>query len=81
MVATRPDNPVPVSHEERVCAFLASVPPQRKRRLEAKFPLIGDQPDVDVEFCDPAVFELFEATGLPVHQSPLRSVPDYLEEA
>jgi hypothetical protein len=79
-VATRPDITAFITHEERVCAFLASVPPQRKRRLERKFPLIGETPEVEVTFCDPDVFEQLEATGLPMHRSARRSVPDYSEE-
>lgn len=79
-MATRPDITAFTSHEERVCAFLASIPPQRKRRLERKFPLIGDSPEIEVSFCDPDVFELLEATGLPVHHSGRRSIPDWSEE-
>ena len=79
-MATRPDITAFTSHEERVCAFLASVPPQRQRRLERKFPLIGDTPELEVSFFDPDVFELLEATGLPVHHSARRSIPDYSEE-
>jgi len=80
-VTTRPDFTPFDAHEERVRAFLASIPPHRKRRLAAKFPLIGETPEVEVSFCDPAVFDLVEASGLPVHRTSLRSVPDHLEEA
>jgi len=80
-VATRPDITPPDPHEERVRAFLASIPSQRKRRLAAKFPLIGDVPEVEMSFCDPAVFDLVEASGLPMHRTELRSVPESLEEA
>lgn len=41
-MATRPDITAFATHEERVRAFMASIPSRRRRRVEAKYEVLSD---------------------------------------
>lgn len=84
-MATRPDIPANASHEERVRAFMSSIPERRLRSLERRFPILEGDLEAEVRFQEetwsPLTLDQVVITEGPVHRTPHRGEPEYLEES
>ncbi len=83
-MATRPDVSAFNTHEERVRAFMASIPERRRRRVEAKFSVLDHAAEqlLRSEECiwSPDVLDRILASPGPVHHSPLKADPSAYQE-
>lgn len=75
-----PYTPADAAHEKSVRAFMSSLSPGRRRRIEAKYPVLSADQLRQIRdsetLWDPCLLDLVETSGLPVHRSALKTFPE-----
>lgn len=83
MATTRPDAPARITHEERVRAFMASIPKRRRDRIEAKYSVLADYDEKQIRHNEaawpPGVLDELEVLPGPTHRSPTKGDRNFQE--